>query len=399
MKYKTKTCKALSLLLISGMLVSVPNVRSEAAVITSNATDKIAVTFQADTDYSAGDYVIYDGEMYICTVDSKGPWDTAEPNFMQVTKNHALGSAEDLSASYDPAVDPSNEKSLMAFAANVWQKLKAFLGMDSKDTGTDADHYKTASVSAKLNYLEEQNQTLHNNVTNLKDDVNKSFTSVSNGKTLLAGAITDKGGTANPSDTFPQFSQSIKDLAQLQYNAGYDKGHDDGYNTGHDVGYSKGHDDGYSAGHDAGYTTGRSDGESSGYDTGYHAGIAASDTKTWSIQIRVDENGPDKERECFSVNAGSITNSVQWAYSKSFEGHTILSVYAEERYHSAYGDAQMRALTSKMGSGYKTMSNMGGEMNPLRLGVSADTIYWGKMSFSTTDPGPYSDLEITVVYI
>lgn len=387
MKYKTKACKALSLLLISGMLASVPNVRSEAAVITSNATDKIAVAFQADTAYSAGDYVIYDGELYICTADIQGAWDTAEPNFMQVTKNHALGNAEDLSAAYGEDVDPSNEKSLMAFVANAWQKLKIFLGIDGKGVGTDAENYKTASVSAKLNYLEEQNQKLHQNVTNLKDDVNKSFQSVSNGKSLLAGAITDKGGTADPRDTFPQFSQSIRDLAQLQYNAGYNTGHDDGYN--------KGHDDGYSAGHDAGYATGRSEGELSGYDTGYEAGIASKDTKSWTIHIRVDADGPDKENDFFSSCQGITSNHIDWSYRKTFGESTIVAIYAEEQYQSPYGGTHVKTLAAKMDHGYKIMSN---NTSDSKLSVSENGFYWGEMSFLLSAPGSYSYLDITVIY-
>ena len=71
MNYKSKIKQAAALLLISGMLVSIPAVRSEAAVITSNATDKTAVIFNENTAYSAGDYIIYDvgGERHCCGED------------------------------------------------------------------------------------------------------------------------------------------------------------------------------------------------------------------------------------------------------------------------------------------------------------------------------------------
>ena len=67
-------------------------------------------------------------------------------------------------------------------------------------------------MSAKLNYLEEKNQALHENVSDLQKWVQDSFRSVSNGKTLIAGAITDKEGTAQPDYRFEQFAQSIRHL-------------------------------------------------------------------------------------------------------------------------------------------------------------------------------------------
>lgn len=180
MKNKSKTGKALCVLLASGMLAGMPSIQAQAAVISSNATDKIAVTFHADTAYSAGDYVIYDGEMYICTEDTQGTWENAEANFMQITKNRELGTQAELAAVYDAAKDPSEEKSLMGFAANMWQKLKIFLGMEHKEEVADVSQYKNASVSAKLNFLQQQNQQLDQNVANLQGWITQSFQSESN---------------------------------------------------------------------------------------------------------------------------------------------------------------------------------------------------------------------------
>ena len=95
---KQKAKRTVSLLLVSGMLLGAPAVRSEAAVITSNATDKTAAVFQEHMPYSAGDYIIYDGEMYICTAEVQGTWESAAPHFMQITKNHALGTPVRISA-------------------------------------------------------------------------------------------------------------------------------------------------------------------------------------------------------------------------------------------------------------------------------------------------------------
>ena len=120
MKTRHNTRKALYVLFLTGILVGIPSIHSEAAVITSNATDKIAVVFHENTAYSAGDYIIYDGEMYICTEDIQGTWAAAEANFMQITKNHEIGMIEELSAVYDDSKDPSEETSFMAFAPNAW---------------------------------------------------------------------------------------------------------------------------------------------------------------------------------------------------------------------------------------------------------------------------------------
>lgn len=176
-----KAYKAVSFVLAAGILAFTPAVSTQAAVITSNATDKLAVVFQEGTAYSAGDYVINDGEMYICTDDVQGAWSQAEASFMQITKNKELGRSEDLAAAYEDTKDPSEEKSLMAFAANAWQKLKGFLGIGSAEADIqDETQYKNASVSQKLNYLGEQNRQHRTNLNELDEWVKKSFQSVSN---------------------------------------------------------------------------------------------------------------------------------------------------------------------------------------------------------------------------
>lgn len=436
---KQKTKKAVSMLLISGMLVSVPNIRSQAAVITSNATDKAAVLFQEHTAYSAGDYVIYDGEMYICTGEVQGAWEIAAPKFMQITKNHALGVPEDLSAAYDEAKDPSSEQSLMAFCANVWQKLKGFFGMDSQDAATDRENYKNASVSAKLNYLEEKNETLHENMAGLQKWVSDSFQSVSNGKSLIAGAITDKEGTAKPDYNFKQFAQSIRDLAQKQYEKGYGKGDSDGYARGESDGYAKGESDGYARGDSDGYARGDSDGynrgssdgynrgdadgynrgkeegygkgQGDGYQTGYQEGIAfadgrvneasesykkgkeAADSKIWSTRIHLTKDGPDKEQENFTQSSGGTSNHTSWLYTKDFPGHKILAIHVTEHYFSPFGSSNYEVLAVDIGGHYVSMSEGGS-----RLALSSDGFSWGKISFNLSDSGLSTDIDITVMY-
>jgi len=183
---KKQVSRAASMLLVSSLLFAVPSVRCEAAVITSNATDKIAVAFHAGTDYSAGDYVIYDAELYICTQETKGEWETVQADFMQITKNRhdkgikkELVTGKDLSASYQDSKDPSEETSLMAFVANAWQKMKSFFGIGEADSATDGQDYKGASVSAKLNYLKDQGSTMDAEISDLKGSASDLKGSVS----------------------------------------------------------------------------------------------------------------------------------------------------------------------------------------------------------------------------
>lgn len=384
MKTRHNTRKALFVLFLTGILVGIPSMHSEAAVITSNATDKIAVVFHENTAYSAGDYIIYDGEMYICTEDIQGTWAAAEANFMQITKNHEIGMIEDLSAVYDDSKDPSEETSFMAFAANAWHKLKGFFGLESKDESVDVNHYKNASVSAKLNFLQQQNQQLDQNVANLQGWITQSFSSVSNGKSILAATITDKGVPVGAQDSFVTFNQAIKDLALLQYQNGQDKGREDGLKEGQEKGYDQGYKEGVTfADHRV-----NEDSES------YKKGLSVFDPKVWSIEIRVDKNGPDKEEEFFSSQRGMSDNHIEYSYLKNFEGHTIIAVYMDNRYYSPFGGTEAKELVSQVGNEYLKISNARSDY----LKVTKESIFWGYASFNKEDD-TYNILKLKVVYV
>lgn len=380
MNHKLNTGKVFWAVLICGILVARPSVSSKAAVITSNATDKIAVVFHENTAYSAGDYIIYDGEMYICTEDIQGAWETAKAGFMQITKNHDIGSQEDLSAAYDAGKDPSEEKSLMAFAANVWHKLKAFFGMENKDENIEANQYKNASVSAKLNFLQRQNQQLDQNVANLQGWITQSFTSVSNGKSIMAATIADKGVQVGAQDSFQKFNQAIKDLALLQYNNGQDKGRQDGMKEGYDQGYNAGID----------FADGRVNEKSASY----QQGLSDFHPQEWSIEIRIDKEGPDKEQEFFHSRRGVSDNHIEYWYDKSFAGHTILAVHMDEKFESLFGGNRAEELVCLMGNNYKHLSTSRGNA----LTVSKDKIFWGYVSFNLEDDA-YDVLKLRVIYI
>lgn len=380
MNNQSKTGKALCALLVFGMLTATPSVWSEAAVITSNATDKIAVVFQENTAYNAGDYIIYDSEMYICTADIQGPWETAESSFMQITKNHEIGTQSDLSASYDAAKDPSQEKSLMAFAANAWQKIKVFFGMESKEEDVNVNEYKNASVSAKLNFLQKQNQQLDQNVANLQGWITQSFTSVSNGKSILAATITDKGVQVGAQDSFRKFDQAIRDLALLQYQNGQDKGREDGQKEGYDQGYTAGIE--------------FADGRVNENSASYQQGLSDFHPQVWSIEIRTDKRGPDKEKEFFHSRKGISDNHIEYWYEKSFQGHTILAVYMDERLYSPFGGGMGKEMVTLIGNDYMHLSATKSEA----LTVTKDSIFWGYVSFNLQDDA-YDVLKLKVVYI
>lgn len=366
MNYKSKIKKPISLLLISGILVSMPVVRSEAAVITSNATDKAAVVFNENTAYSAGDYITYGGEMYLCTEDIQGTWDMAEDHFLQITKNRELGQSEELSAIYDDAKDPSQETSLMAFAANVWQKLKGFLGIGGAQE-TDAEHYKDASVSAKLNYLEQQNSALTVNVSNLQGNVSdlqgsvdRSFQSVSNGKNILANAITGNGGTASSSYTFQQFGQAISDLAQSRYQAGIT------------------------------FADGRVNKDSESY----KQGASSSSIKEYSAEIRLDYYGPDCESDCFVMEQEDDIRT--YKFKKNFDGHQVVGIYCStwiNNYYESWTKSQVGAYTNE---GFKFSDNI----SSYQWSVSGGSVSWGRFLFTLNAAGAaYINMKIKITYI
>lgn len=335
-----RTSKTLLALIVAGMLGTSP-VDSQAAVITSNATDKIAVIFDENTAYSAGDYTLYDGELYICVSDVQGTWDRAQEHFLQVTKNHELGRGDELSADYQSQKDPSEEKSLMSFVANAWQKLKDFFGISRRTDTTDKENYSGANVSAKLNYLKTQNEGLEtqnhtlegqNNelkgkFDNLQKKVDASFTSVSSGKSLLAGAITGKGISVSSSATFEQFRNAVLALCEKEKENGRQAGLTEADNRVNESSKS------YKAGMDA--ADQRENPDSASYKKGLTDGKEQGKIKEIKSDIKLlcDEGPVDplQDEESFtSFYMGAYTK--YWNYTYTFpEQHTIRYAYVTDR--------------------------------------------------------------------
>ena len=98
----------------------------------------------------------------------------------------------------------------MAYKKNVWK---------SKDRIT----------KEKLNNIEKGIYEAHKNIDNyqstpldeldkIKADIDELFQSVSNGKTLIASAITDKGVTTSNTVTFQQLAKNIKAIQSTSFN-------------------------------------------------------------------------------------------------------------------------------------------------------------------------------------
>lgn len=372
---KRQASKAVSVLLISGMLISIPALDCEAAAITSNATDKAAVVFNEHTAYNAGDYVTYNGELYICTGDTQGAWDTAEADFMQITKNRELGKSEDLSVVYDVSQDPADETSLMAFIANAWQKLRAFWGTDDRAADLGASDYKSAPVSTKLNYLEEQNKKLSDNLIKLQEDVNNSFQFVSNGKQNLADAITGEDGIKlSPSNTFQEFCDAIHSLAQAKRAKGYEEGYRDGYDTGRSDGIK--------------YADSNVNKESASY----QQGLKDSGMTEYYSEINLKYDGADHEDD-LSYSDNGVWRT--WTYSKQFAGHTIYAVEAHEDLRSSYG-SHGRTLTAirNNSGGYDVLTDMD-VSGFAALHVMSDSVTWGGFQLNEN----YKDNESVILKI
>ncbi len=334
-RFKTNRAKKAIFALFAAGALAMPTTYSQAAVITSNATDKIAVLFDENTAYSAGDYTLYDGELYICVHDIQGTWEQAQEHFLQVTKNRELGKGEELSAEYQDKKDPSEEKSLLSFVANAWQKLKGFFGIGSQTDTTDKENYPRANVSAKLNYLktqneglETQNETLEGQNDELKGKfdalqkkVNDSFTSVSSGKSLLAGAITDKGVSVSSSATFEQLRSSILTLCQKEREEGKQAG----------ITEADGHvnpdSESYKAGMEA--ADKRENDKSISYIKGFEEGKKQGKTKPFESDIELScNNGPKGDLQ----DEEEFTSFYETSYAKHWNYTCTLPEQTKVRY-------------------------------------------------------------------
>lgn len=409
MENKKKACRAASMLLASSIALGTPAVSSEAAVITSNATDKTAVIFNDATAYSAGDYVIYDSELYICTEDTQGAWSTAQVDFMQVTKNHEMGKSEELSASYSASKDPSSETSLMAFVANAWQKLKAFFGTDDRTTVADSSNYKGSSVSAKLNYLEEQNTEQISNLSKLQGDVEKSFRFVSSGKEKLANAITGEGGTASSSDNFEKISQSIIALSRAQRQQGKTEGLSEGLAQGRAEGLAQGRTEGLEQGLAQGRAEGLAQGKAEGSaeadgrvnpnSESYKKGLEDGAAKSFSIKIHLTYDGPDCENDYFQMGSGISANHRTWSYQRDFSDKTIVAVYALETSQNPYRGDRAEYVALWDGEQFKmTCETYDGGLGSVV--VNQHSFAWNGFSFNVLyKDGSFADLTLKIMYI
>ena len=73
-------------------------------------------------------------------------------------------------------------------------------------SGTNYDTLYPATTAEQASY---SNTTTHSTATTVQDVIDELFTSVSNGKTSLASAITDKGQSTSPTDSFATMSEHI----------------------------------------------------------------------------------------------------------------------------------------------------------------------------------------------
>ena len=73
-------------------------------------------------------------------------------------------------------------------------------------SGTTYDTLYPATTAEQASY---SNTTTHSTATTVQGVIDELFTSVSNGKTSLASAITDKGQGTSPDDSFATMSEHI----------------------------------------------------------------------------------------------------------------------------------------------------------------------------------------------
>ena len=84
-------------------------------------------------------------------------------------------------------------------------------------TGNINDTTASATTTYSSNKIETiiGSETLNTNAQDIKGAINEVFQSVSNGKTLIASAITDKGVTTSNTDTFETMAINIRNLSNI----------------------------------------------------------------------------------------------------------------------------------------------------------------------------------------
>ena len=75
--------------------------------------------------------------------------------------------------------------------------------------GSDYDVLYPATQASQTSY---DNSTTHSSATTVQGVIDELFTSVSNGKTSLASAITDKGQSTSPNDSFSTMATKISNI-------------------------------------------------------------------------------------------------------------------------------------------------------------------------------------------
>ena len=76
-------------------------------------------------------------------------------------------------------------------------------------SGTNYDTLYPATTAEQASY---SNTTTHSTATTVQGVIDELFTSVSNGKTSLASAITDKGQSTSPNDSFSTMATKISNI-------------------------------------------------------------------------------------------------------------------------------------------------------------------------------------------
>jgi hypothetical protein len=88
--------------------------------------------------------------------------------------------------------------------------------LKNKLDGIEAGAQKNSAITkAEIESKLELNDLLTTHKSTVVGAINELFTDVGNGKTLIAGAITDRGVPTNPSDTFSTMAENIRELSKL----------------------------------------------------------------------------------------------------------------------------------------------------------------------------------------
>lgn len=219
--------------------------------------------------------------------------------------NYLFGYILDLKNSLTNAIDAIKTKNTEQ--DNEIQNIK------SKDSKQDTD---IQNIKSKDSKQDTDIQDIKSKDAQQDTEINHLKTTVADGKSKVADAITNKGVSTNPLDTFQRMADNINILATNQYNSGKEQGKNEGIAIGKEQGKNEG------------IAIGKEQGKNEGIEIGREQGI-----NQFMTAYRVLEYLPENEYPVDTFSYSSYTGSY---YQLCFESDKNLSYGSKHETYRTY---------------------------------------------------------------